>query len=340
MNEEMISVIVPVYNVEKYVEKCLESLLQQTYADIEIICIDDKSTDNSAQICERIGKEDARVRLIKRKQNTGLASVRNLGLKEAAGEYVVFVDSDDWVTPDYLETLYQLLTEHEADIAQGSYVRTAIELGEESLKSGAVKTVCMTGRSALCRMFSAPMTHPDVEYTIVPNKLYRKSLLEGISFPEGKIFEDQYFSALCFLKCRKVAATDKKIYFYRKNPQGTTMQKYSIRFLDEIELHERLIKHFEGEGEHDLAAMVCARDIPLAIDHFYQAEHAGCTDAEKKAYLHVLKEFGNYLRCRKVPGRHKLKTLVFLLFPPAFVNLKFDVNYRETIGDDGKNRMA
>lgn len=331
MNSEMITIIVPVYNVEKYIGKCLDSLMKQTYANIEIVCVDDKSTDNSAQICERMRREDARIRLIRKEANTGLASVRNLGLQAASGKYVAFVDSDDWVTPDYLETLYQLMTEYQADIAQGSYVRTTIEVDENKTKYGAVRTRGMTGRAALCRMFSASMVHPDIEYTIVPNKLYRKSFLEGIFFPEGKIFEDQYFSAMCYAKCRKVAVTDKKIYFYRVNPQGTTMQRYSARFLDEVELHEKMVQYFERSGEGDLAAMVSARAIPLAIDHYYRAEYAGCTDAKRKAYLHVLKGCRHYLKYNKASKRYKAKVLLFLLSPAVFANLKLDVNYRQGI---------
>ena len=331
MNSEMISIIVPVYNVGKYIEKCLESLMKQTYANIEIICVDDKSTDNSVQICEKMMSEDARIRLIRKEVNTGLATVRNIGLKAVSGKYVAFVDSDDWVTSDYLETLYQLMTEYQAEIAQGSYVRTTIEVDEKELKYGAVRTKGMTGREALQRMFSASMVHPDVEYTIVPNKLYCKSFLEGIFFPEGKIFEDQYFSAVCYAKCRKVAVTDKKIYFYRINPQGTTMQKYSTLFLDEVELHERLVQYFDRNGEGDLAAMISARMIPLAIDHYYRAEYTGCADAKRRACLHVLKGYGHYLGTRMVSCEKKLAVLLFLFSPAAYGVLKPDVCYRKKI---------
>lgn len=329
MNNEMISIIVPVYNVEKYIGKCLESLMKQTYTNIEIICVDDKSMDNSAQICERLRSEDPRIRLIRKEVNTGLASVRNLGLKAASGKYVAFVDSDDWVTPDYLETLYKLVTEYQADIAQGSYVRTTIEVDEKRIKYGVAGTDSMTGREALRRMFSTSMVHPDIEYTIVPNKLYRKSFLEGIFFPEGKIFEDQYFSAMCYAKCGKMALIDKKIYFYRVNPRGTTMQKYSARFLDEVELHEKLVWYFERSGDSNLAAIVAARATPLAIDHYYRAEYAGCADAKRKAYLHVLKEYWYYLKSYKVSSRNKLAVLLFLFSPAAFADLKLDVRYRE-----------
>lgn len=330
MNREMISIIVPVYNVEKYIGKCLESLMNQTYTNIEIICVDDKSTDNSAQVCERMKIKDARIRVVREEHNKGLASVRNHGVEEASGEYVAFVDSDDWVTPDYLETLHNLLTLYEADVAQGSYVRTAVELEVSQTRTGNETVKCLTGRDAIKRLFSAPMVQPDIEYTIVCNKLYRKSIIANIFFPEGKIFEDQYFMPLCFYKCRKVAVTDRKLYYYRKNLQGITMQRYTVRFQDDVEIHERLMAYFEKEGESSLTAMIAARVVPLAIDHYYRAEYAGCIDAQRKAYLHILKVYRSYLKSDKVSCKNKLAVLLFLIIPSAFADLKLDVGYCES----------
>lgn len=338
MNKEMISIIVPCYNANKYIGRCLESLLNQTYSNIEIICIDDKSTDNSLEICEGFAAKESRIRIIRRKQNKGLSAARNLGICEAQGEYVAFVDSDDWVTPDYLETLYGLLTAYQADVAQGSYLKTAIEINGKQLRSGGEKTACMTGREAIRRMYSVAMLQPDIEYTIVCNKLYRKSVIGRIFFPEGKIYEDQYFTPMCYYKCRKIAVTDKKLYFYRKNMKGITWQKYTIKFQDEIEMHERLVEYFDKNGEDDLSATVSAREIPLAIDHYYRAEYFEDTVAQRKAYLHVLKGYRHYLRSYKVSRHNKLAVLLFLIIPPAFSVLKYDVSYRETIGDCGKNR--
>ena len=330
MNEEVISIIVPCYNAEKYIGRCLESLRNQTYTNIEILCIDDKSTDNSLAICEKLVKKDSRIRLIRRAQNGGLSSTRNLGICEAQGEYVAFVDADDWVAPDYLETLYRLLTAYQADMAQGSYVRTTIEIDERQVQPGRETIACMTGKEALYRMYSADKVQPDIEYTIVCNKLYRKSLIGNISFPERKIFEDQYFTAMCFYMCRKVVATDKKLYFYRRNLQGITLQKYTVKFQDEIEMHERLVKYFDRRGEKDLSATVSARAIPLAIDHYYRADSFADAVAKRRAWLHVLKGYRYYLKSHKVPRRNKLAVFLFLIIPQAFAVLKLDVSYRES----------
>lgn len=331
MNEEMISIIVPCYNASKYIGRCLNSLINQTYTNIEIICIDDKSTDSSLETCKVFAKKDSRIRLIKMEQNRGLSATRNLGVCETRGKYAAFVDADDWVAPDYLDTLYRLLTAYQADMAQVSYVRTAIEIEGNRIQPEREKVVCMTGKEAVRRMFSTAMVQPDIEYTIVCNKLYRRELLEHIAFPEGKIFEDQYFTPMCFHRCRKVVVTSKKLYFYRRNVQGITLRKYTVKFQDEIEMHERLVEYFCENGERGLAAVVSARAIPLAVNHYYRAEYFADAEAKRSAYLHVLKGFRYYLQCRKISRKNKLAVLLFLISPPAFADLKPDISYRETL---------
>ena len=117
---EKITVIVPVYNVEHYLDKCLDSVIKQTYKNIEIIVVNDGSTDNSGEICQEYAQKDNRIVYIE-KENGGLSDARNAGLDQMTGSYVTFVDSDDWIEQDYVETLYQKITEYQADIAIGNY---------------------------------------------------------------------------------------------------------------------------------------------------------------------------------------------------------------------------
>ena len=118
--DKLISVIVPVYNVEKFLDKCISSIVNQTYKNLEIILIDDGSTDESVQICDKWQEKDNRVRLT-HKENTGVSDTRNIGLEKTTGEYICFVDSDDYIEPDYIENLYKSLTENNADIASITY---------------------------------------------------------------------------------------------------------------------------------------------------------------------------------------------------------------------------
>ena len=122
MGKELISIIVPVYNAEKYLQKCLDSILEQTYQNLEIIIVNDGSTDNSGQICHEYEQKDSRI-IYMEKENGGVSDTRNTGLDRMTGSYVTFVDSDDWLEPNYVQFLYEKLIEHQADIVVGNYTR-------------------------------------------------------------------------------------------------------------------------------------------------------------------------------------------------------------------------
>lgn len=328
MNEKLISVIVPIYKVEKYVGKCLSSIQNQTYTNIEIICVDDASPDRSIEICEEIAAKDSRIRIIKKDKNSGQSVTRNIGMKSAKGEFISFVDSDDWVASDHLETLYELIEKHNADIAQASYLKTAIEMDVRK-EEDRPYIRCMSGRTALQKMFLADIVQPDVELTIVCDKLFRKSLISQIHFPEGKIYEDQYFTAVSFYHCRKLVATSRKTYYYRKNRAGTTWQEYKVKLQDEVEMHELLIKYFKDMGEHRLSNICSARCMPLAIGHYAKADYHEDKRAGKKAYFHVLHNFPNYVQNSIVPTAYKWRVLLFLIWPKLFLHLELDIKYKK-----------
>lgn len=330
MNSELISVIVPIYNVEQYVEQCIESIIRQTYKNIEIICVDDKSPDNSIKICEQMALMDSRIKIIYRNENGGLSAARNTGIEEANGEYIAFVDSDDWVSEDYLEVLYSMIKNNKADIAQASYARTTISnIG--ILQDDEIYVREMTGIEAFRFMYNTISYQPSVNYTVVWNKLYKKNVLKDIKFPEGKIFEDQYFTPIVFYQSKRVVVTNKKVYFYRKNYSGITAQKYNLRFQDELEMHLKQYIYFKEKGEKELMDIVLARYMPLAINHYIVSIFHKNKDAKKNAYFKVLKMLPNYLKNKKVRLYYKLYILLFAIWPPIFVGFSFDVKYREVV---------
>lgn len=330
MNEKLISVIVPIYNVEKYIGKCLTSIQNQTYTNIEIICVDDGSPDRSMEICEAVAAKDSRIQIIKKDKNSGQSVTRNIGMKAARGEYISFVDSDDWIAPNHIEILYELIEKNDADIAQGSFLKTAIEMDVRT-EPDSPHVICMSGKNALEKMFLADIVQPDVEFTIVCNKLFRRSLIRGIRFPEGKIYEDQFFAAVSFYHCKKVIATDRKTYYYRKNKAGTTWQDYKVKLQDEVEMHEGLIKYFEDKGEHRVSNICSARCMPLAIGHYDKADYFGDKQARVKAYLHVFRNFRNYVQNVAVPTAYKWRVLLFLIWPKLFFHLGLDVKYPKSV---------
>lgn len=182
---EQISVVIPVYNVEEYLERCLESVVSQTYKALEIICINDGSTDNSLEICQEFQKRDNRIRIVDQ-ENKGLAAVRNIGIREATSDYLYFIDSDDYIDTDFVEKLYVALKTNEADIAV-SNVRYENTKTAHCLIKDLVTNKTVLNRIETMQEYLNP-TGGLGNYLV--NKLYRKEMFDGISFPESKLFED------------------------------------------------------------------------------------------------------------------------------------------------------
>lgn len=200
---DKVSIIVTVYNTEYYIEECIVSLLNQTYENIEIILIDGGSTDKTTQICCRYENEYDNIRLI-RKKNEGVSAARNRGILEATGEYIVFVDGDDWIENNTIETLVWLEKEYNTDIAFIVKKGHAESTGEIYIGDGKEMLLHILNISA-------------VECW---GKLFKKEVFENIKFPEGKLHEDLYIMPSIFLKCRKIVGYHKGLYHYRIRKDG------------------------------------------------------------------------------------------------------------------------
>lgn len=198
-----VSVIVTVYNTEKYIEKCIISLINQTYKNIEIILIDGGSTDNTPEICRKYESEYKNIRLV-HKENEGVSAARNRGIIEAIGDYIFFVDGDDWIENNTIEALVWLEEENEADI-------TFI------IKEG---HTCATGEVLIDDGKKMLLHILNVSAVETWGKLFKKQLFDDVKFPEGKLHEDLYVMPSIFLKCKKVVAYHKGLYHYRIREDG------------------------------------------------------------------------------------------------------------------------
>ena len=233
-----ISVIVPVYNVEKYLKKCIDSIINQTFQDIEIICVNDGSTDNSRKILEEYKNKDSRIKIID-KENGGLSSARNAGMKTAEGEFLSFIDSDDWIDKTMLEKLYKNITGLNSDISICAVHRFDEEkqIIDDSLP---YFTLEKFNSSFDNKIFTYKDTKPFIMDVCVMawNKLYRKSFIDKYSaqFPDGLIFEDGPFFFSLFFKNAKVSIIRDFLYFYRINRTGSIVQKPGENFLDIIDI--------------------------------------------------------------------------------------------------------
>lgn len=208
MNNPLISVIVPCYNVEQYLPKCVDSILNQTYTNLEIFLVDDGSPDKSGEICDEYAKRDKRIKVI-HKENGGLSDARNVAIDVAMGEYIVFVDSDDYCTLDYVETLYNLVSENDAQM--GATWHKCFDEGTVPMAD--------THEGKALKVFSAEEALRSMFYqkdfdTAAWAKIYHRSLFDGIRYPKGWLFEDLPTTYRLMAKCNRVAFTNYMSYYY------------------------------------------------------------------------------------------------------------------------------
>ena len=198
----MISIIVPVYKVEPYLHQCLDSILNQTYRDFELLLIDDGSPDKCGEICEEYSNIDSRIRVF-HKKNGGLSASRNFGIREAKGEYIGFVDSDDWIEPNMYEILLQRLEECSADVSACGIRR---EYAKKKIDCNIQKGI-LSGREAIRVLV--------YESSTVWNMLFRKKCWAGVQFPDGRLYEDLATTYKVFIHARLVSYTPEVLYHYR-----------------------------------------------------------------------------------------------------------------------------
>lgn len=234
----MISVIVPVYKVEKYLDKCVQSILAQTYKDFELILVDDGSPDNCPQMCDEYAKQDKRVRVI-HKKNGGLSDARNYGTANAIGKYITYIDSDDYVTNDYLETLMSLIIKYDADMAV-----IGIEVfyeGETPKQRDQSKEYVYSGEKALEKMLYQDTLDTSACAILLPIELAKK-----YPFPLGKYHEDEFTTYKYYAEVDSVAVTTKKGYFYLQR-KGSIMHVVGKSSLDELDAADNLVNYCKKE---------------------------------------------------------------------------------------------
>lgn len=227
---KLISVIVPVYKVEKFLNTCLNSILKQTYTNFELILVDDGSPDNSGQICDEFAKKDSRIKVIHQK-NGGLSVARNSAINVAKGDYLTFIDSDDFIFSEYLEKLVNACETYCADIAVCGTIRCS--------STDSLETVQTHPSSCACVSFGDDRMHEffvsDKITTMACSKLYNRTIFQHLRFPIGKYNEDIFTTYLAIDKANKVVVCDYAGYIYRVNENSIINESFSKRKLDSIE---------------------------------------------------------------------------------------------------------
>ena len=274
MTTPLISVIVPVYRVEKYLERCVKSILSQTYKNLEVILVDDGSPDQCPAICDACAEKDARVKVI-HQENKGLSGARNAGIDAASGEYLAFVDSDDYVSPHFIEELYQLLQDTGCAIGQCrfSYVK------EDGLVEEGDSAFCIYRGEGLMEQLYGPEEKATC-FVVAWNKLYRAELFKetGIRYPEGRIHEDEATTYRLFHEAKKLAFLDRALYGYYTENGGSITSVFSAKRLQWLTAHEERIAFFKKNGYEKLLPVAYRKLCDACITFYFR-----CTEQVKDA---------------------------------------------------------
>lgn len=241
--EKLVSVIIPVYEVEDYLIRCVDSIRMQEYQKLEIILVDDGSSDNCPVICDKLAREDSRIRVI-HKTNGGLSSARNAGLDIARGDYIYFVDSDDCIDKAALKAMVQLATEYAVDIVVCDYLRFQKEKELTAVEQPQLKIETISSQAALRRIYEAE----GIKYVVAWNKLYAAHLFQNVRYKEGKLNEDEFTTYRLVDGAKKIVVTNQKYYYYFYNGSSITTNERYMHSEDIYEAFDEAIAFYEKKN--------------------------------------------------------------------------------------------
>ena len=297
--EKLVSIIVPIYNVAEYLDKCVQTITGQTYKNIEIILVDDGSTDDCPAMCDAYSVKDERIKVI-HKKNGGLSDARNAGIEIAKGEYFAFIDSDDYVAEDFIETLLKACEDNDCKIAQCSSINVSDNNGIGESREYTVKI--LSGYDMIKRIYE----DGTADTIVIWSKLYRRELFNGIRFPFGKLHEDEFTDYKLFDKCSKVAVVDKKLYFYRVNPDSIVRRKYSLKRMSILEALEERKQYFENKGYAELVSLTNAAYVKQLILHLHEIKgNKEWKNIEYELKKKLKENFKSVMRDSLVPNGYK-----------------------------------
>ena len=316
---KLVSIIVPVYKVEQYLKRCMDSVLNQTYKNIEIILVDDGSPDNCPALCDEYAKIDSRVRVI-HKENGGLSSARNVALDSVKGDYIFFVDSDDWLALDTLEVLNEYL---EKDYDMISFQRTylteekVVEKGEKNPKDMDVSQYIDASFLGRYDFF-------------VTTKIFKTEVFNNVRFLEGRNYEDLEIMHRLFLNMKKVVGFDYFLYYYWKGNEGAitntiTMKNIKDHYLSANEIYTACRKYLEDRGKDasNIVAWYKVELVQLYIDYLKSMERN--TEIFKNIILGIIESRVDFNSILKQPRYFKYLLFKFRLLKPI-IKMKYKIN--------------
>lgn len=312
----LISIIVPVYNIKDYVVDCVQSICAQAYNNLEIILVDDGSTDGSEHICDEYKSKDGRVRII-HKENGGLSDARNVAIDICHGDYITFIDGDDVVSPNYIETLYRLLSSTNSQISICGHkdfyelpVTGPIKTDSffEYSSDEAIKEILINGKFT----------------TSAWGKLYKAELFREIRYPKGRLFEDLPTTWRAFDRASKIVFTPAQEYYYRQNPTSIMNSRFNPKKLDILYAHHSLIKGLK-ERRPELVRYGYERLSTYASIQLFSALRSGYSILDDLNQLRAeIRKYFRYLLGGSYPNRIKLFGCIFTI--PGILEFTISLN--------------
>ncbi len=310
--EDLITIVIPIYNVEKYLEKCLQSVINQTYNNIEIILVDDGSPDNCGSICDDYAKKDSRIKVI-HKENGGLSDARNAGIKVATGKYITFLDSDDYVTSDYIEYLYKLIKKYNVklSICKLQIVWKDIKVQDES----SLEDVCLDVKGAYKNL----LFQQGIDIS-ANAKLYLTELWKNYEFPKGKVYEDTAVIYKLIEEAQNVAFGNKECYYYIAR-EGSISKKQGFNKNEEDYIeHTNQMLSYIREKYPELEDAVSRYDVYanfriLKILIFTKPRNK---QMEKEVVSKIKEKQEVVFKCKDTPKRDKIAIILLNMGLPFF----------------------
>lgn len=292
-----ISIIVPIYNVEEYLHRCVDSILNQTFTAFELILVDDGSPDNCGAICDEYAKKDKRIKVI-HKGNGGLSDARNAGIDIASGEYLGFVDSDDWIHPQMYEVLYKGIVENNVKISICEYEET-----ERQREFEHISDISYNVQKGLDLLVSKNVTA-----VVAWNKLYHKSLFDKIRYPVGKIHEDEFVTYKLLYEAVKISYCENRLYFYFINENGITKSEYSPKHLDMLDAFEERVAFLYEKKENKCFRFSAYHMINMTELQYFEYKKSSkykyvCKNVSKRMRRY-LKQYGKCVGISKKSHYH------------------------------------
>lgn len=313
--EDLVSIIIPIYNVEKYLHKCIDSVLNQTYKNLEIILVDDGSLDNCPKICDEYAKKDSRIKVI-HKKNGGISDTRNNGIEASTGKYISFVDGDDYIDEHMIEELCKNIKETNADISVCSYYKVYNQKLEELKLHKSNHTITGIDKyHTIYNKYSSVMKAPW-------NKLYKKEVFKEIRYPKGIIMEDSYVLTDILQTVDKISYIEKPLYYYVQR-EDSIMHSFNLKRLDSLLHYEKKIKFCLENNFYDILPQVKLQYIKSLTNSLIPGLYSINEYEKTKELLLKSKMLANEIKNENIfSSKDKLQIKLISISPKLYVKLK------------------